>query len=58
MNDAIGRKILSEKVFVLVGLFDEVNGHFATANADVRKMIKSFGGKVNRWSSKNTGNLH
>ena len=53
-NGAIGKKIIREKVFVLVGLFEEVNGHFATANADVKDMIESFGGKVNGRFSKNT----
>ena len=54
MNGAVGEKILRGKVFVFVGLFEEVNVHFATANSDVKKMIESFGSKVNGRFLKNT----
>ena len=53
VNAAVGEKILGKKIFVLVGLFDKVNGHSATASANVKKMIESFG-EVNRWFSKKT----
>ena len=47
-NGATSDKLLAKKTFVLAGLFDEVSSHKTTAEADVKKMIKSFGGTVNQ----------
>ena len=47
-NGATSDKLLAKKTFVLAGLFDEVSSHKMTAEADVKKMIKSFGGTVNQ----------
>ena len=46
--------MLAKKTFVLAGLFDEVSSHKMTAEADVKKMIKSFGGTVNQKFSTKT----
>ena len=54
-NGATSDKLLAKKTFVLAGLFDEVSSHKMTAEADVKKMIKSFGGTVNQRFSTKTG---
>ena len=53
-NGSVSEKLLKNKIFVLAGLFDEVSSHMMTAEEDIKKMIKSFGGTVNRSFSKNT----
>ena len=53
-NRAVGEKLLLNKVFVLMGLFDEVNSHRPTAEGEVKVMIVLFGGVVRRSFSKNT----
>ena len=53
-NGAVSEKLFKNKIFVLARLFDEVSSHMMTAGEDIKKMIKSFGGTVNRSFSKNT----
>lgn len=54
-NGAVNSKILRGKAFVMTGLFEEVDANEATANAAIKAMLESFGGKVNKNLSKNTG---
>ena len=53
-NGAVSEKLFKNKIFVLARLFDEVSSHMMTVEEDIKKMIKSFGGTVNRSFSKNT----
>ena len=53
-NGAVGTKLLNGGFFVLTGLFNEVNTFKITAEEDITKMIKSFGGEVKKSFSVNT----
>ena len=53
-NGAVGTKLLNGSFFVLTGSFNEVNTFKITAEEDIKKMIKSFGGEVKKSFSVNT----
>ena len=53
-NGAVSTKLLNGSVFVLTGVFNEVSTHKVTAEEEIKKMIKSFGGEVKKSFSVNT----
>ena len=53
-NGAIGTNLLNGSFIVLTGSFNEVNTFKITAEEDIKKMIKSFGGEVKKSFSVNT----
>ena len=52
-GDAVSGKILEGKTFVISGSFSEVNTCDCEAHESIKKMIQSFGGKVQKNCSKN-----
>jgi NAD-dependent DNA ligase len=47
-------KLLCGRIFIVSGLFHEVNAHSATTEEEIKKMLASFGCEVKRSFLKNT----
>lgn len=54
VNGAVEKGFLKGKTFILEALFDEVHPEMREAHQIIKKMLESFGAKVNKRFSSNT----
>lgn len=55
VDGAVNSEVLTGKVFVVNGTFEEVNADDKTSKEAIKRTIESFGGKVNQMLNKKTG---